>query len=193
MAKYSDHSTIGGQVLAHRIRMIKQNANIIFIAGKIGFVLCFFVYFFINYSLYDLWNYFCLLKAGLSKNWSFFDGVYIADNTWNFTYMRDFVIRQLPDTAYAKVEMKAFFLKDLWIIRDNLKEKFITQFGYLKPLINNHQKVTLSRYTKGNGNILMFMPCNENPDLIKITNMLKTLAKNMNVYIVEDMQDIKND
>ena len=67
MAKYSDHSTIGGQVLAHRIRMIKQNANIIFIAGKIGFVLCFFVYFFINYSLYDLWNYFCILKAGLSK------------------------------------------------------------------------------------------------------------------------------
>ena len=29
--------------------------------------------------------------------------------------MRDFIIRQLPDTAYAKVEMKAFFLKDLWI------------------------------------------------------------------------------
>lgn len=27
MAKYSDHSTIGGQVLAHRIRMIKQNAK----------------------------------------------------------------------------------------------------------------------------------------------------------------------
>ncbi len=45
MAKYSDHSTIGGQVLAHRIRMIKQNANIIFIAGKIGFAVCFLAYF----------------------------------------------------------------------------------------------------------------------------------------------------
>lgn len=114
MAKYSDHSTIGGQVLAHRIRMIKQNANIIFIAGKIGFALCFFAYFFMNYSLYDLWNYFCILKADLSRNWSFFDGSYIADETWNFTYM-SFVIRQLPDTAYAKAEMKAFFIKDLWI------------------------------------------------------------------------------
>ena len=49
MAKYSDHSTIGGQVLAHRIRMIKQNANIIFIAGKIGFAICFLAYFFMNY------------------------------------------------------------------------------------------------------------------------------------------------
>ena len=115
MAKYSDHSTIGGQVLAHRIRMMKQNANIIFIAGKIGFLLCFVIYFFLNYSIYDLWNYFCILKADLSRNWSFFDGSYITDEAWNFTYMRDFVIQKLPDTAYAKVEMKAFFLKDLWI------------------------------------------------------------------------------
>lgn len=50
MAKYSDHSTIGGQVLSHRIRMIKQNANIIFIAGKIAFVIGFLTYFFINHQ-----------------------------------------------------------------------------------------------------------------------------------------------
>lgn len=52
MAKYSDHSTIGGLVLSHRIRMIKQNANIIFIAGKIAFIIGFLTYFFIYYSIY---------------------------------------------------------------------------------------------------------------------------------------------
>ena len=72
---------------------------------------------------------------------------------------------------------------------DNLKQKFIKQFGYLKLLINNHQKVTLSRYIKGNGNILLFVPCNENPDLIKIANMFKTLAKDSDTFVIENMKD----
>ena len=90
----------------------------------------------------------------------------------------------------SKDNKKIDLLKDIIFniqgLGDNLKQKFIKQFGYLKPLINNHQKVTLSRYTKGNGNILLFMPCNENSDLIKIANMFKTLAKNMDVYVIED-------
>ncbi len=60
---------------------------------------------------------------------------------------------------------------------------------YLKNLVNDYQKVTLSRYIKGNGNILLFVPCNENPDLIKIANILKILAKNMDVYVIENLND----
>lgn len=54
MAKYSDHSTIGGQVLAHRIRMIKQNANIIFNAGKIGFLVGYIATLFVKFNGYEL-------------------------------------------------------------------------------------------------------------------------------------------
>lgn len=57
---------------------------------------------------------------------------------------------------------------------------------YLKSLINNYQKVTLSRYLKGSGNILLFMPCNENPDLIKIANMIKTLTKDTDIFVIVD-------
>ena len=64
---------------------------------------------------------------------------------------------------------------------------------YLKNLANDYQRMTLSRYLKSSGNILLFMPCNDNPDLIKIANMFKTLAKNMDVYVIENLNDIKND
>lgn len=49
MAKYSDHSTIGGQVLTHRIRMIQQNVKIIFLSGKITFIVSYLSYLFIRF------------------------------------------------------------------------------------------------------------------------------------------------
>ena len=62
---------------------------------------------------------------------------------------------------------------------------------YLKSLINNYQKISLNRYVRGHGNILLFMPCNENPGLIKIANMIKTFAKDTDIFVIEDLNDIK--
>lgn len=58
---------------------------------------------------------------------------------------------------------------------------------YLKSLINNYQKISLNRYVRGHGNILLFMPCNENPGLIKIANMIKTFAKDTDIFVIEDL------
>lgn len=41
MISYSDHTTMGGQVIAHRLRMMAQNWNIIWIVGRISFLLSF--------------------------------------------------------------------------------------------------------------------------------------------------------
>lgn len=71
MAKYSDHSTIGGQVLAHRIRMIKQNANIIFNAGKIGFLVGYIATLFVKFNGYELWNFLCIVKAEYFRKFPF--------------------------------------------------------------------------------------------------------------------------
>ncbi len=79
-----------------------------------------------------------------------------------------------------------FNLRDL----DNrLRETFIDQFGYLKPLINNYQKTSLTRYIRGHGNILMFIPCFEDSDLIKLSDMFKSLAIEKDLYIIENMKD----
>jgi drug/metabolite transporter (DMT)-like permease len=45
MSKYSDHTTMGEQVLAHRFRMMAQNWRII---GLVGYLsgLAFFIFFF---------------------------------------------------------------------------------------------------------------------------------------------------
>ena len=77
MAKYSDHSTIGGQVLTHRIRMIQQNVKIIFLSGKITFIVSYLSYLFIRFHLCEIWDYFCIVKSRITRNWITFDGSYI--------------------------------------------------------------------------------------------------------------------
>ena len=61
------------------------------------------------------------------------------------------------------------------------------KLNYLTPLLNDYQKVSLCRYIQGNGNILMFVPCSDNPDLIKILNIIAKLAAEKDVYIIKDM------
>ena len=63
MSKYSDHATMGGQVLAHRVRMMKQNWNIIWIIGRICFLLSFILKMMFRWKFQDIWNYLCVLKA----------------------------------------------------------------------------------------------------------------------------------
>ena len=68
MNKYSDHATMGGQVLAHRIRMMKQNWNIIWIIGRVCFLLSFIFSSMIRWKIQDIWNYLCVLKAVYRNN-----------------------------------------------------------------------------------------------------------------------------
>ena len=115
MAKYSNHSTIGGQVLAHRIRMIKQNANIIWIAGRIGFVVGYLSYLFIKYQPNQIWNFLCIIKAGLMKNAPIFNGSYILSDGGQWQYFRDYVIRQDEYGISLKAEMQDFLIHNLWV------------------------------------------------------------------------------
>lgn len=68
MSKYSDHTTVGGQVLAHRMRMMKQNWHIILIIGKIGFLLSFLFGILMRWKINDIWNYLCITKAVYRSN-----------------------------------------------------------------------------------------------------------------------------
>ena len=63
MSKYSDHTTVGGQVIAHRLRMMKQNWNVIWLVGRISFLLSLVFYSLSKYQICDLWNYLCMVKA----------------------------------------------------------------------------------------------------------------------------------
>ena len=63
MSKYSDYTTVGGQVLAHRVRMMGRSWHILFVVGKISFFLAFFINLLINWRMRDIWNYLCILKA----------------------------------------------------------------------------------------------------------------------------------
>lgn len=66
MAKYSNHSTIGGQVLTHRIRMIQQNIKIIFLSGRIAFIVSYLGYLF--YKISYLRNLGLFLYCEISNN-----------------------------------------------------------------------------------------------------------------------------
>jgi hypothetical protein len=54
---------MGGQVIAHRIRMMKQNWNIIWIIGRVCFLLSFIFGSMMRWKMQDIWNYLCILKA----------------------------------------------------------------------------------------------------------------------------------
>jgi hypothetical protein len=63
MSKYSDHSTVGGQVLAHRFRMMTQNWRIIGTIGKFSWLISFVGYLLGRWNAHQIWNYLCCVKA----------------------------------------------------------------------------------------------------------------------------------
>jgi hypothetical protein len=63
MSRYSDHTTVGGQVLAHRVRMMRQNWNVIWIIGRVSFLLSFVSCMMYKWNIRDIWNYLVCLKA----------------------------------------------------------------------------------------------------------------------------------
>lgn len=68
MSKYSDPTTVGGQVIAHRFRMMRQNASMIGKIGKWSFALTFVLSLFYRWRLNEIWNYLCCLKAIVRSN-----------------------------------------------------------------------------------------------------------------------------
>lgn len=115
MLKYSDHSTIGGQVLAHRLRMIMQNFSIIIKSGKIALITSYLLYPPIKFKLCELWNYFCILKAELAKNWPICSGFYLMDYSGTFKYLKDYEIYQLAEKTHAKMAFEGFWMQDLYV------------------------------------------------------------------------------
>ena len=106
------------------------------------------------------------------------------------------IISDLETSLKKKLELSILKELNCCISENEALNTIITQdksLMYLKNLANDYQKVTLSRYLRGSGSILLFMPCNENSDLIKIANMFKTLAKDTDIFVIENMKDIKND
>ena len=55
--------TVGGQVVAHRVRMMRQNWAVIWLIGRVSFLLSFIFYMLYKYSIQGIWNYLCLVKA----------------------------------------------------------------------------------------------------------------------------------
>ncbi|GHT94414.1 hypothetical protein FACS1894122_11010 [Alphaproteobacteria bacterium] len=60
---WTDHTTVGGQVLAHRFRMMQQNWRIIGLVGYSSFIIFFLFYLLTHWKAYQIWNYLCCLKA----------------------------------------------------------------------------------------------------------------------------------
>ena len=63
MSRYSDDMTVGGQVIAHRVRMMRQNWGVIWIVARVSFLLSFLGYIMCKYTIHSIWNYLCIVKA----------------------------------------------------------------------------------------------------------------------------------
>jgi type IV conjugative transfer system coupling protein TraD len=154
--------------------MIRQNANIIWVAGRIGFVVGYLVYLFFKYSPNLVWNYLCYVKAAVrvgirSLPSRFFDGSYLRSNEGYWQYFSDYTITRDPDMLQFKTEFQDFLIHNLKVstifavvvmiivsvvhkrLGKSLKEKKEIFSGYnyvngkeLKRLIKEKSDITLA-------------------------------------------------
>lgn len=120
MSKYSDHTTTGGQVIAHRFRMMAQNWNIIWIVGRISFLFSFFFYLMINWTICDVWNYLCIAKAVYRNGMitlpsALFSSSYFCFNSGHCKWLSDYVIARHNSFLAAKEQFESFLWLDLKI------------------------------------------------------------------------------
>jgi type IV conjugative transfer system coupling protein TraD len=118
MSRYSDHTTVGGQVLAHRFRMMKQNWRVILTIGKFSWLLFFLGYLLHSRSGSQIWNYFCCLKASWRAGMSslphnLFGTSFMCDGRGNFEEFSDFFIARSNFLMQFKENFEQFLLKDL--------------------------------------------------------------------------------
>lgn len=115
MSKYSDHTTVGGQVLAHRIRMMKQNWHVIWIIGRVSFLLSFFFYVMFNYKINNIWNYLCIVKGSYRASMtilpnSLFSSSYLWFKSGRWKELSDYFIARNETFLIIKEQVTA----DLW-------------------------------------------------------------------------------
>ena len=61
-------------------------------------------------------------------------------------------------------------------------------FSWLSVFINSKQKITLTDYTNSTGEFLIFVPCVENPDLIKMAKVMLDYVTTKNIcYVISNM------
>ena len=61
-------------------------------------------------------------------------------------------------------------------------------FSWLSVFINSKQKITLTDYTNSTGEFLIFVPCVENSDLIKMAKVMLDYVTTKNIcYVISNM------
>lgn len=120
MSKYSDHTTTGGQVIAHRFRMMAQNWNIIGIVGRISFLFSFFFYLMLKWTICDIWNYLCIVKAVYRDKMitlpsTLFSHSYFWFNNGHCKWISDYVVARHNGFLAAKDQFENFLWLDLKI------------------------------------------------------------------------------
>lgn len=138
MSKYSDHTTVGGQVLAHRIRMMTQNWSIIWIVGRISFLGSFLFYTTFKYRANDIWNYLCMVKAvyrdGMSTlPSSLFNNSYLWFKSGRYEKVSDHFIATSKEFLVVKAQIES----DLW---------FGLKLGFLIGLASMVLAVIITKY-----------------------------------------------
>jgi hypothetical protein len=111
MSKYSDHSTIGGQVLAHRFRMMAQNWRITGTIGKFVWLFSFFGYLFWNRRPNHVWNYLCCLKAAWRESMTtlpstLFSSSWMVDRFGRWKEFSDNFIVTCPTLVQFKLQFE---------------------------------------------------------------------------------------
>jgi type IV conjugative transfer system coupling protein TraD len=101
MSKYSDHSTVGGQVLAHRFRMMTQNWRIIAMIGKFSWLISFVWYLLGRWSFYQIWNYFCCVKATYFQR-TLFNSSWLLNSQGHWREVSDHFIINCPTLMQFK-------------------------------------------------------------------------------------------
>jgi type IV conjugative transfer system coupling protein TraD len=118
MSRYSDHSTVGGQVLAHRVRMMRQNWSIVWIIGRASFLLSFVFCMMRKWSINDIWNYLVCLKAvyrsgmvSLPSSLFSHSTFWLKGNRWR--EMSDYKIAEGVQCLQFKAEFESYLLYGL--------------------------------------------------------------------------------
>jgi type IV secretory pathway TraG/TraD family ATPase VirD4 len=107
---------VGGQVLAHRFRMMAQNWRIIGVIGKFSWLISFVCYVFHKWNFHQIWNYFCCVKAIYRENMTtlpttLFNSSWLLNDLGQWRKVLDNFIINCP----ALMQFKLAFEKTLFL------------------------------------------------------------------------------
>jgi hypothetical protein len=118
MSKYSDHTTVGGQVLAHRFRMMAQNWRIVCLVGYGSGLIFFFSYLLGHWKLHQIWDFLCCVKAKCRVNMMsmpehMFNTSFLCDASGRWKEFADYFIVKSPFLLKFKAEFEESLLLNL--------------------------------------------------------------------------------